>query len=219
MVDVYKESLADFSNRMRSVLDNITLSDNISTSLAAFGYDAARLQEGQTLLADLTAADAEQVKEYADQYAATVAVNTALEEADKAYGLHRALAKRLFSKNTQAKRELLLNERRPDRRADWLRQAGIFYTRLLATPAFVTEMGKFGQTAAGLTAAQTAVASLASLDSNQQKETAEAQEATRQRDEIWAEARVWLVTLLEVSRYALADQPQLLESLGLVTLS
>jgi hypothetical protein len=126
------------------------------------------------------------------------------------------LAKRLFAKNTQAQRELLLTEKKPLARAAWLRQADIFYTRLLATPAFITEMGTFGQTQVSLAAAQTAVAQVASLDSSQQKEIGEAQQATQQRDEIWAEARVWLVTLLEVARFALADQPQLLESLEIV---
>jgi hypothetical protein len=211
-----RESLADFSSRMRTVLDSISANDDISTALAAFGYDAVRLQEGQTLLDDLTTADSQQVKEYADQYAATAAVNEALETADKTYGLHRALAKRLFAKNTQAQRELLLTEKKPLARAAWLRQADIFYTRLLATPAFITELGTFGQTQVSLAAAQTAVAQVASLDSSQQKEIGEAQQATQQRDEIWAEARVWLVTLLEVARFALADQPQLLESLEIV---
>lgn len=216
MAPIYQESLADFSSRMRTVLDNIAASADISTALATFGYDALRLQEGQTLLDNLRDADTQQVKEYADQYAATTAVNEAMEAADKSYGVHRALAKRLFAQNVQAQRELLLGERKPKGRADWLRQGNIFYTRLLATPAFLTEMATFGQTQAMLEATQTAVAQVASLDSSQQKETGEAQEATRLRDEIWSEARVWLVTLLEVARFALADQPQLLESLEIV---
>ena len=33
----------------------------------------------------------------------------------------------------------------------------------------------------------------------------------------WGEARVWLVTLLQVARCALADQPQLLEALEIPT--
>ncbi|MCB8920346.1 MAG: hypothetical protein H6662_02070 [Ardenticatenaceae bacterium] len=216
MLNIHKLPLADFLSHMRTVLDNVTSSADLGAAMAAFGYDAARLQEGQTLLDDLIAADVTQVKEYADQYAATVAINQAQEDADKTYGLHRALAKRLFSGNKQAQRELLLSEPKPTRRAEWLRQANIFYTRLLATPAFVTEMGKFGQTQVILEGAATAVTAIAALDSSQQKETAEAQEATRQRDDIWSQARVWLVTLTEVAQFALADQPQLLEALDVV---
>ena len=215
-MNIYQESLADFLRRMQILLDNIEGNATIAASMAAFGYDAARIQEGRGLLDGLNAADRVQVKEYAEQYAATEAVRQAWEQADQLYGLHRALAKRVFKGDVHAERTLLLNGAKSRTRSVWLREAGLFYDGLLASPEWVTAMGTFGQTQAGFEAAQTAVLAVKSLDGVQQDETGEAQKATLIRDEAWAEARVWVVTATEVARFALADDPQLLESLNVV---
>lgn len=215
-MSIRNESLADFMNRMRLVLDAIASNSTIAAAMAAFGYDPARTQEGQTLLDTLTAAHSDQIKEYAEQFAATEAVNQAFEAADKTYGLHRALGKRLFAVDTLAHRQLLLNEPKARRRSDWLIQGGGFYTRLLAMPEWVAAMGTFGQTQAMLEAAQTAVNNVTTLDSTQKKEISEAQTATLQRDELYSEARVWLATAVEVAHFALADNPQLIEAFDVV---
>ncbi len=215
-MDIHKESLADFMSRMRVLLDNIGGNATIAAAMAQFGYDAIRLQEGRTLLEELSDAGKVQVKEYSDQYAATEAVMQAWEEADKLYGLHRALAKRVFKSDQHAMRGLLLTEKKPRRRADWVWQAEVFYDRLLQSPEWVTAMGTFGLTQLGLEAAQTAVLNVKTLHSTQQDETGEAQEATLLRDEIWAETRVWVVTAIEVAQFALEGHPQLIESLGVV---
>jgi hypothetical protein len=215
-MNIHQESLADFLRRMQVLLDNIEGNATIATNMGLFGYDAVRLQEGRALLDALNAADKVQVKEYAEQYAATQAVMQAWEQTDQQYGLHRALAKRVFKGDVHADRALLLNEKKSRKRAIWLRQAGLFYDSLLASPDWVLAMGKFGQTQAGFEAAQTAVSSVRSLDGVQQDETGEAQKATLTRDEAWAEARVWVVTATEVAHFALTDDPQLLESLGVV---
>ncbi len=215
-MDIIRESLPQFIDHLRTVLDNTSANAEINAGMLAFGYDAEKMQEGQALLDALIAADETQVKEYADQYAATNALQQAQDAVDQTYGVHRAIAKRLFPANTQAYRELLLNKRKARRRADWLRQATIFYSRLLANPEWIDQMATFGQTQAVLQAAQTALDNVANLDSVQQKETAEAQQATRARDEIWNEARVWLSTFLEVANFALQDNPQLIEAFKIV---
>lgn len=211
-----RESLPKFIEHLQLTLDNLQNNAEISAAMTAFGYTAERIQEGQNLLENLKAADETQVKEYADQYAATDALTQAQEDLDKTYSVHRAIAKRLFPANTQASRELLLNKPKPRPRAEWMRQANIFYSRLLSSPAWVTEMGTFGQTQAGFEAAQIALNNIANLDSAQQKETAEAQEATRVRNELWTAARVWLSTVLEVARFALTDKPQLIEAFNVI---
>ena len=210
------ETLADFMNRMRLVLDNTASNPTIAVAMAAFSYDVLRMQEGQVILDRLTAAHSDQIKEYAEQFAATDAVNQAWEAADQTYGLHRALGKRLFATDTLPYRQLLLNEQKERRRPDWLIQAGGFYTRLLDMPEWVTAMGTFGQTQLMLESAQTAVNNITTLDSDQEKEISEAQAATRQRDDLHAEARVWLATAVEVAHYALTDNPQLIEAFDVV---
>ncbi len=215
-MDIYQESLADFINRMQVLLDNMERNSVIAASMSAFGYDAARIQEGRSQLEGLIAAEKTQVKEYSEQYAATEAVVQAWEETNKLYGLHRALAKRVFKGDKQARRALLLNERLPRKRSDWLLQAEVFYDGLLGSPERVAAMGTFGQTQAGFETAKTAVISIKSLHSIQQDEIGEAQKATLDRDTLWVQARVWVVTAIEVAGYALADDPQLLESLGVV---
>lgn len=215
-MNIHDESLADFLNRTQVLLDNMERNGIIAAAMLPFGYDAIRIQEGRALLDGLNTADKEQVAEYADQYAATEAVMQAWEQAGEMYGLHRALAKRVFKGDKHAQRGLLLNERVPRKRSDWMRQADVFYDGLLGSPERVAAMGMFGQTQLGFEAGQAAVTAVKSLDGIQQDEIGEAQKATLTRDTIWAEARVWVVTAIEVAGFALTDDPQLMESLGVV---
>lgn len=207
-----KESLKDFINRMRVTLTNATSNEKIAAGVALFGYDAAKIAEGVALLDALVALTDQQMDEYAEQYAATNAANAAWEKADTQLGIDRAIAKRLFVKDVLAQGKLLLKDKKPERRGDWLLFASHFYSRLLENPTWLAQMGQYGRSQTILTQGLSLVKEVETLTAVQQDETAEAQAATKARDEIWGQARVWLATFLEIATFALADDPQLLES-------
>jgi hypothetical protein len=206
-------NLGQFQARMNTVLSNIQNQPEIAAALASFGYDAPKLAEGQEMLAELLRLDASQVKEYGEQYSATQAVNQAWETADGQYEMHRTIAKRLFKGQDMAERGLLLTERKPRTRPDWVRQATIFYQNLLGNAQWVMHMGRFGRTQAELQLALAAVQQVQRLEATQTKELGEAQAATEARDDQWAACRAWLAGLMEVAEFALLGRPQLLESL------
>ena len=85
----------------RLAITNALETPYIADSLARFGYDQARLQEGKGLLETAETAYADHKKEYGDQYAATDFLASAREEARAMYMQHLKLA-RMALKNSPA---------------------------------------------------------------------------------------------------------------------
>ena len=215
-MNIYVLSFADFYKTMNVFITNTINNKTISNSMALIGYDSIRLQEGQGLLDTLWEADSMQIEARAVKITATESVQKATAVSDHIYKLHRLLMKRILAGNKPAQAEFLLHEHRPRRRADWIRQASIFYTRLLDSPDMMVEMAAFGQTVEKVEEGKTAVNHVITLDGIQQKAIADAQSATRQRTEAWAAARQWMSTAVKLAPFALSDNPQLMESLGIV---
>lgn len=208
-------TITDFISQYQIALGNARENPRISGPLGAFGYDEARFAEGQALLDDLLAKQQAQHTEQVEKLAAVDMVQTTQAEAEKDYGVNRAIAKRLLKDNKIAVDKLHLNQAKPRSRTDLVKQMSDFYAGLLDDAALLAEMAKFGRTQAMLQAALTQVESITRLDRVKHKEMAEAQAATIARNEAWQAAHTWLATLLEVAVFALEDDPQMLEALGI----
>jgi len=211
-----REKLSTFINRFRIAVVNAQSNAEISAAMGLFGYDALMFAEGQALLDRLIALSQQQQTEQAEKLAATESLNTAWQAANQRYGVHRSIAKRVFKDNGLAWNKLTLNEQKAASRIEGIQQAALFYKNLLGDASLMQAMTKFGQTQAILEAAEQAIQEVVNLMALQKKESAEAQIATQTRDEVWAESKTWLATMLEIARYALVDNPQLIEALGVV---
>ncbi len=199
---------------------NNSLSDEqIKTAVSIFGYPEEKLLEGKNLL---TAADnlfELQIKEYGDVDAALEHYKMAKDEAHELYMRHITIARVAFKDDVQAQTTLQLNGRRATTVSGWIKQCGNFYHALLANPAWLTVMAGFGQNQEVLEMAMQKVDVVMQDAEAVNKEKGDAQNATAVRDQKFEELVEWLSDYEQIARIALAENPQLIEKLGIVVKS
>ena len=218
-MSVITTSLANFFAESALILDNAQTHPEISAALATLGYNYATIQAGQALLSTARDLYDAQIKEYGEQHAATQAFQEAVAEADKSYATHRRLAKIAFKTDIQRQTDLHLNERKPKTFNPWYAQARHFYTAILADATAYGGLARFNITYAKLQIAQAQVEQSFTLNSKQEQEKGEAQEATQKRDAAIEEVAEWLSEFKTIARIALEDTPQLLEALYMGVIS
>ncbi len=196
-------------------IENARSVPEIGAALAVLGIDAARIQAGADLLATAESRQAEQVRQYSQQYAATTALRQAWAAATKTYMLHRKLARLALSDEPDLQKSLLLHDKRKQGLDAWLGQAGVFYHNALDNDAVLTALGRFNLTPELLAQGATAVAEVADLQAAQERQKAAAQQATKQRNAALDALDVWYMEFRTVARLALSEDEQWLEALGL----
>lgn len=102
---------------------------------------------------------------------------------------------------------------------DWVRTGIDFYNSLLREPEFLTVLANFNVTVDQLNAEKLALKNLAVLRNRALEEEGQAQEATRLRKEKLKELEEYCDLLKTVVSLALANRPQLMESLGVLVRS
>jgi hypothetical protein len=185
----------------------------LQASLAAYGYDAARLAEGKALRDQALALHQRQRAGYGEQFAATDAHSAAQAQAHAAYMRHLAVARVALREDRGAAQKLDLAARKRTQ-AGWLLQARQFYANALGEPAIVGKLAAFGVAREQLEAAEQLVAAVEAVLVARQSKQGQAQEATRARDAALSALNRWMRDFVAIARVALAEQPQLLERLG-----
>lgn len=97
---------------------------------------------------------------------------------------------------------------------EWIKQTLKFDNLVLNETAFLASLSRF--TVESLNADKSALESLKTLRNQAISEKGQAQEATRLRNEKMEELEDYCYELRTIATIALADQPQLLEMLGLL---
>jgi len=212
-------SLDEFLTRANVAIANTINTPEILAAVEAFGYDADVMKQGQALLDKARALSDAQQREYGEQYAATAAMNEAMAKADRIYSDHRQLAGLAFRGNTGQQAEIGLNQIKKRSFSGWRTQAERFYANLLAKPDMMAAMDRFRVTQEKLQEAQALIKQVESLGEIKQRETGEAQTATKERDAAIDALDVWLSEFKTVARIALADNAQMLEALQFGTVA
>jgi hypothetical protein len=212
-MDVSDLSIDELVAAAGTMFTNAQGDPDIAAALAPFGYAAAELDALLDDVEEVEDLDADQRREYAEQYAATAAANLAVAHVEAHYTRHRTLARLAHPRTSERYRALGLAGKVPDDTERLLHRAEQFWRLFQGTPALlagtrITE----AEVTVGLARVAAARAALAA----QQKETGEAQRATRVRDDVVAHLRAAVQEFAGVAAVALADRPQLREVLGLL---
>lgn len=186
----------------------------IQEAMTQMGYDETALQEGQSLHDAYAASVQARQAEYGEQQSATDALNDAWDAFhSQTYMPHVKITRLLVDDGTQAR--LGITGDRPDAFPAYVQEARRFYDTIAGDEALQTTLAERGITAESVTEAQSALEQLESLDQTQEREKAEAQQATRDRNDARRAFTDWLSNYHQFARIALADQPELLEQLGI----
>ncbi len=206
--------LADLAAAARALYTGARDSRPAAALLEPYGYDADDYEEGLDLVEELDDLSADQMQEYAEQYAATGTARAALASAEALYGRHRRLATLRHRRGTPGYQALGLAGRVPRADAAFVATAGTFYRALTDDPTLAE--GIRGLTPAAIADGLARAEAARTAMDTQSRETGEAQVATRLRDDAVALVRAHAAELAGTAKEALADAPQLRETLGLM---
>ena len=188
----------------------------INQRLNEYGYTTERLQQGQAKFIEVDGMVNTQKLEYNEQYEASNKFYFEWKLAKKFFMRTLKFARIAFEGNTKILNDMRANKSRSKRYDVWRVDARAMYDTLLGDDSLINVMLEFGYSIEKLTAEYEDIKKLDTYYNNFMSEKGEAQNSTLIRDEKLQELLVWRGRLVKVARLALADQPQLLEILGIV---
>lgn len=217
MPNWFRSSVPTLLQDARRLYTNAQADAQIADRLALYKVPAATLDEGIGLIAAVEGATQDVGGEEADRSQATGRVRGAVDEVEDALVGDRDMARTAYGRDSDEYGALGLRGRLPDARAALLDAARTFYGTLQARPDLVSPIP--GLTDAVVAERLAAVEAAATADTEQAAEGGEVQVASGDRKEAVAALREHASKTAAIARRALADRPQLLETLGLLARS
>ncbi|MCP5053760.1 MAG: hypothetical protein GY940_41725 [bacterium] len=219
MILITDESIDSFLMDSNLKITNSHDDKKISEPLLPFKYDETKFTEGFSIYKG--AYDAQKLVkiEHSEQLGATDAFNKAFNDTDKLYMQDISIALVAFRGSRRLLDASRLDENRKSTYTGWTGQAPRFYETTLEDPEATVAMDSFGITVEMLQARKDMVDNVIHLKMVQMRESADAQDAVKLRDEALEKLQQWIADLVTVARVALADSPQLLEKLNIKVVS
>lgn len=209
------ETMEAAMQRYNVTITNTMSNPDVMNAIAAFNYNAERMNEGKAMHDSVVKLISSQAKEKGE----------AKDALDKLHKLHknfkddfitvRTIARNTFEDNPNAFTALKLAGKTKTTISKFLIQAMPFYTNLLNTPEFLAKIGYFGYTTEKLSTQQTAVRQIFDADAAYKKEKGEGIAATQLRDDAFDLLEEWMHKFYSVAGPALKARPDLLKIIGM----
>ncbi|KAB8142303.1 hypothetical protein F8S13_15060 [Chloroflexia bacterium SDU3-3] len=213
MPSPYKNAIDDLLAAAEASISNAA-DPIIAPLLAAYGYDGARIAEGQALYDTALDTLARQRKEQGEENSASASFQAAREAADTAYMRLVKVARVALSRDAAALQELGLVGPRKRTINGWVGQARQFYTALERTPSHQAALTRYGITAARLAADRASFEAMLEAKNIYDRERGDSQDASEHREVAFEALEDWMDEFIPIARVALDEHPQLLEKLG-----
>ena len=192
----------------------------IKTKIEPFGYTTEKLGEGKSLFGEVETLAETQRIEYAEQYTASTLFIEKRQDAEDKISAIRKFAKYAFRQLPEALNTLNLATRLPLSFPDWLHAAKYFYERLQEHPEWITTLAPFGITPENVSENLAATSELKTLQEERQRETGDAQRATKERNSKFDDLKNWYSELRDLTKILFEDEDaQYLEKLGILVRS
>jgi hypothetical protein len=210
----HKSTINERLANAQSALTNARNDPQLAALLAAYGYDAQRLEQGQALRSAALALHDQQKDLYDGLRSARSKLSTFERAVYKRYMHHLKIARTAFEQDPDTRARLELGGRRAEARAGWLAQARKFYRVALATPEIAQRLITFGAIQAELEQAREQIDQVAARQAERSDGKGSAKGATRARTDALAALDEWMRDFIQVARVALKAHPELLDKLG-----
>jgi hypothetical protein len=208
-------SEAETLERYRVALENVEDQKEIAEIMAEFGYNSKIVSEGKQLFESTRKAydfNKQEDDETSEVYSS---FKSKQEELDEIYSLHRKKAKVVFRNEPEVLKRLNLDGSMPQAYVKWFETVKKFYKEVLADKQIQNKLARLKITLEELTNTDNKITELDAARAEYLKERGESQDATKQKDAVFAQIDDWMSEFYAVARIALEDNPQLLEALGL----
>lgn len=201
--------------RAQVAIDNALGDPQILAVMETHGYTVEKMLDGKTMVATVQQYSQQQQADYGAQFSATDELNLAKEAADNKFTRYRDIAKVIFRDDRAAQQTLGIAGQYPVTYPLWLDRNKQFYANALANPSLLTALTANGVTQAQLEEAQELVTGVETAYKLRQQKTGSAQQSTHKKNQANKAFSKWTRDFYAIARIAMADEPQLLEKLGL----
>jgi len=208
-------SISDLFEAVSLAILNTTANDEVQKRMGSFGMSPRRMQEGKSLLENAQNVYSKQEQHYDEARRMSVQIEEDSRKALEAFNDHVAIAKAAFRKEPHMLQELKV---RRVASAKWqkVQQATDFYSK---APLHMEKLVQYGASEESFQQNRAAVEALMALKAERLRKKGDAENSTQERNEVIKELRNWYGDFRKLARIAFKDNPQILESFGMVVTS
>lgn len=214
-----KQKIAEKLAEAQLFLNNATQDAFIAQRLAAFGYDAARIDQGFQLYQNALELTRVHERDYARKYAARDHLEEMRRHVDDLHQPLLKIARVAFENDRSANQLLRLTGRRNRVFAVWLDQLRAFYSNVLQNSDLLAGFAKFNISREQIEEVLGELRVVEEAWYSYENEKGNAQDATQARDAAFIALKKWMKDVRPIAKIAVAGQPQLLEKLGILVRS
>jgi hypothetical protein len=213
------QTIADRLNAAQVAINNTLTDTEIQSLVAAYGYTAAKMNEGKQLYdlafngvnAQIAAAGAQRDK--------TANTNAAQTTAQQAYQDLSQVARAAFGKDKTRLAALGLTGAMPKTTSGFITAAYALFDNALKVEDIQKLLATYGYDPAKLHTERAKIAAFESANQAQEAAKGAAHQATREQDAALAALRDWLAQYIKIAKVALRDKKELLTKLGVLAAS
>lgn len=191
----------------------------IAPKLEKYGIDSTHQAGGENLYNEVLALMEKQNLEKQEERLAYDKATVLRNQCKKQFKANHRLIGLASRKDADLQNRIKVNVTRATKIEPWIQQTIEFYTLVLNETDLLSIVLRYGITADTLSSDLNDLKTLKELRNEASAEKGQAQEATRLRDEKMDELDDYCFELETIARIALADEPQLLEILGILVRS
>lgn len=194
-------------------IENALQNADTLKKLSAYNYDRKRLLEGRSLKAEVQMLESVKQDKYGQQFTSTDSIKAQRQEIMLRYRQHSKRARLAFEDQRGILEQLqLLGSRKTDTNG-LMMQVYTFYSKIAL---FAGEMSQYNLSTEELAQTKAMVEAFFAARQQQIQSKGQAQNATQKRNAKRKELKAWMTQFRKIARIALADEPQMLETLGIL---
>lgn len=206
-------TIQDFQN-YGTIFENINKNDVLKTELAEYGYDETEIAKGKALYDDASQKLDLNKTETAEEKLAYDAFAKKFGELKKTYASDRKKVKIIYKDDDRTLSALAVKGVASIRTVALLDDMDTLYKQLQTNETLRNPLKRLKITDQHIAAQLTLLEEVKKKYSDYLKEKGESQQATKDKDEALAKLEKWVREFYAITKIALEDKPQLLESVG-----
>lgn len=211
-----KKSISERLNIAQVAIQNSLNDPAILNAVSPFGYDTAKLTEGNTLLEAARAAVGSKTGGKGSQKISTAQLKQAEKTAQTAYQALAQVARAVFAQDKAKLSVLGLSGAMPRSTAGFLNKAYTLFDNASANADIKTTLAKYSYTQTKLTAERAKIAAYDTANQAQESAKGSAQQSSRSQDAALKALDQWVAQYLKIAKIALAQDRDALEKIGVL---
>lgn len=197
-----------------AMFENLSKESDLTTELAEYGYDEAKIAEGKQLYDEARKTFDTNVKETREESLASLIFQEKYQNVQKQYSTHRKKARIIFEDNEEALVQLKLKGSAARAIALAMEEMRAFYQLLDSTPNLLTPLKQLKVTEQEVKTQLQEFSEVEKAYATYLQEKGESQQATRDKNKAFEALDKWVSKFYKVAKIAFEDRPQLMEALG-----